>query len=297
MKKIYDYNPEDIYEKEVFGEETIEETLERLRRSSKYSIVCKTIMSGEMIECQIYQCFSKKDTPRRDKTKLSTEAQQNLNDKNAKKKIVRIIHTNFAFHKDLILDPSYDDKHLPTEEQAKKDISNYIRKIKRVRKKLGLPELKYIYVIGTTKSKGIIRYHFHMIINDMNRDLVESLWGKGRVTTRRLQPDDFGVEGRAIYMAKHSQKQKEIKKEINMDNHSKWSKRWYGSRNLKQPKEYRSITKLSKKKMEQMARKEIDWKETFERLYKGRYIYADCQRYISDQFGGVYLYCRMRRRD
>lgn len=293
MRKIYDYNPEDIYDKEVFGEETREETIERLRKSFKYSVVCKTIVSGEMLECQIYPSFSRKETPRRDKAKLSSEAQQNLNDKNAKRKIVRIIHRNFEFHNDLILDPSYEDKYLPTEAQAKKDISNYIRRIKRARKKLKLSELKYIYVIGTTKSKGKIRYHFHMIINNMDRDLVEGLWGKGRVTTRRLQPDDFGVEGRAIYMVKHTNK----KKEINMDNHSKWSKRWYASTNLKPPKEYRSVTKLSKRKMEQLARKEIDWKDTFEKLYGARYLYSDCQLYESDTFGGFYLYCRMRRRD
>jgi hypothetical protein len=289
MTKLYDsYLPEEIYNKEVLGEETIEEQIERLKRSLKYGIVCRTIISGEMLESEIYPCFSKKDIPRRDKEKPSREAQQNLNDKNAKKKIKRLIHTNFKFREDLIVDPSYEDHYLPTEAEAKKDMINFIRRLKRARKKLGLSPLKYIYVIGYEeegKKTKRIRIHHHMVINDMDRDLVESLWGKGRIQTRRLQPDDFGVEGRATYMINHMAKQ------------SKGAKRWFASRNLKQPRVYKSFTKLSKRKMEQLARKEIDWEETFEKLYKEKYKYSDCKMYESEITGGFYLYCRMRRRD
>jgi hypothetical protein len=285
MTKLYDnYLPEEIYAKEILGEETVEEQIERLKRLHWYGIVCRTIISGQMLECEIYPSFSRKDIPRRKKESISREAQKNLNDKNARKKIIRLIHANFEFHKDLAVTLSYKDNYLPTEEQAKKDIINFIRRLKRARKKLGLPDLKYIYVIGCEpegKKSKKVRIHHHLIINDMDRDLVESLWDKGRSQTKRLQPDDYGVEGLARYMASQN----------------KGSKRWYASRNLKQPRVYKSHTKLSKRKMEQLAKKEGDWKETFEKMYQGKYLLNDCTRYESDITGGIYLYARMRKRE
>lgn len=285
MSKHYEnYAPEEIYDQEVLGEETIEEKIEQLRRKGRRRIVCKTIISGEMLECEIYPSYSKKDVPRRPKENTSREAQKRINDKNSIKKMKRLIHTNFEFNKDLIVTPTYKDHYLPTEEEARRDMTNYIRRLKRVRKKQGLPELKYIYVIGCEqegKKSKKVRIHHHLIINDMDRDLVESLWGKGRIETKRLQPDEYGVEGLAKYMAYQSQ----------------GSKRWYASRNLKQPKVYKSYTKLSRRKMEQLARKQIDWEETFEKIYRGKYKYSDCSMYESDITGGFYLYCRMKRRD
>jgi hypothetical protein len=285
MSKLYDnYAPEEIYDQKVLGEETVEEKIERLRRSFKYGIVCRTTISGEMLESEIYPCYSKKDIPRKGKEKETREAQKKLNDKNAIKRITRLVHNNFKFNKDLALTLSYNDYYLPTEVQARKDVINYIRRVKRVRKKLGLTDLKYIYVIGCEqegKQSKKVRIHHHLIINDMDRDLLENLWNKGRCQTKRLQPDDYGVEGLARYMA----------------NQNKGSKRWYASRNLKEPKVYKSYTKLSRRKMEQLALIPADWEKTFEKLYKDKYKYSGCERYESSITGGVYLYCRMRKRD
>lgn len=283
MAKYYDYNPEEIYDSSILGDITPEDRIEQLR-GKKYCYVVKTTVSGPIIESEIYPVYSdRKNTPRREKQNLTNIAQKNLNDRNAKKKIIRLINTNFT-DKDLAVTLTYKDNYLPDEEQARKDIQNYIRRLKRYRKKHGLPDLKYIYVIGCVsteerKKSKKVRVHHHLIINDMDRDTVEGLWGKGRCSTKRLQPDDFGLEGIARYMA----------------NQNKGSKRWYASRNLKQPKVYKSYTKLTHRKAEQLATRQCDWQETFEKLYKGKYKYADCKMYVSDFTGGFYLYCRMRR--
>jgi hypothetical protein len=285
MTRIYDYDPEEIYESRVLGEQSLEEQIIELK-GKRYCYAVETIVSGQVVESKIYPVYyNRREVPRRDKEKISRAAQKNLNDKNAKRKITRLINTNFT-NKDLAVTLTYKDKYLPSEEQAKKDMQNYIRKLKRYRKKLGLPDLKYIYVIGCVteeereKTKKV-RIHHHLVINDMDRDVVESLWGKGRAEAKRLQPDDCGFEGIARYMA----------------GQSNGSKRWYASRNLKQPKVFKSYTKLTKRKAEKLAIKETDWEETFEKMYKGKYKYTDCQRYTSDITGGVYLYCRMRRRE
>lgn len=285
MSKYADYNYLDIYDNKVLGEQTLEDKIEELRTSKKrYKYMVKTIISGSVLESEIYPVYEKRiDIPRKDKEKATKESQKNLNDKNAKKHFVRIVNTNFT-QNDLLITLTYQDKYLPTQKQAKKDITNYIRRLKRYRKKHNLPELKYVYVIEWVdetdqhKSKKV-RVHHHIIINKMDRNAAEDLWGKGRVEARRLQPDEYGLEGIARYMLKQP----------------KGEKRWSGSRNLKQPKVYKSVTKLTKRKAEKLATNP-EIAEIFESMYQGKYKYNDCSKYYSDIVGGFYLYCRMRKR-
>jgi hypothetical protein len=281
----YDYL--EIYNESVLGSQTLEEKIEEIRLSKKaYKYIVKTIQSGDMLESEIYPVYEKrKDIPVREKVeKITNEWQEKLNEKNAKKKYVRLVNANFTKN-DLLVTLTYKDKYLPTQKQAKKDVVNYLNRIKRYRKKLGLEELKYLYVLEYVdepdqhKSKKI-RVHHHIIMNQMDRDMAEDIWGKGRAEAKRLKPDEFGLEGIARYMVKDPK-----------------GKRWYGSRNLKQPTVTRSKTKLTKRKAEKIARNENQHKELFETLYSEKYIFNDCNTFLSDITGGFYLYCRMRRRD
>lgn len=285
MSKYADYSYLEIYNETVLGARTVEERIEEIRASGKnYRYMVKTIISGSMIESNIYPVYERrKDRPRREKNKMSKEAQVKLNDKNSKLKFIRLVNANFS-KDDLMITLTYEDRYLPTEKQAKKDITNYIRRIKAYRKKNGLPELKYIYVIGyedPEKQHGNkkVRVHHHIIINQMDREAAENLWGRGRVEAKRLQPDEYGLEGIARYMA------------------AQRGKRWYPSQNLIKPKEYKSTTKISRRKAERIALNENDHKELFEKLYSDKYKFLDCKTYISDITGGTYLYCRMRKRD
>ena len=287
LRRYNDYSYEEIYNESVLGSQSIEEKIEELRSSKvKYKYVVKTIKSGDMIESEIYPVYERKnDTPRVDKEKDSKDSQKNLNDRNARKKIVRLVNANFGKNS-LALTLTYQDKYLPTESQAKKDVKNYIRRLKTYLKKNNLPELKYIYVIEFVdeeeqhKSKKI-RVHHHVIINSMDRDIAEDLWAKGRAEAKRLEPDDFGLEGIARYMLKLQ----------------KGSKRWYASRNLKKPEVYRAVTKLTRRKAENMARNQNELQSLFESLYSNKYQFNDCKTFLSDITGGFYLYCRMRKKE
>ena len=107
-----------------------------------------------------------KDRPRLDKENVSKESQANLNEKNAKKQFIRLMNTNFGKN-DLVITLTYEDKYLPVQKQAKKDVTNYIRRLKRYREKIGLPPLKYLYVIEWVdeadqhKSKKVRVHHHH----------------------------------------------------------------------------------------------------------------------------------------
>ena len=286
-KKHKDYEYEEIYDKEVLGEETVEDSIERIRGSGKpYRYVVKTIQAGDYLESEVYPVYERRrDTPRGKREKHSRLVQKNLNDKNAKKRIVRLVNANFT-KEDLMVTLTYRDKYLPTEEQARKDIQNYIRRIKLYRKKAGLPPLKYVYVIEfvpeeeKAKSKKI-RIHHHIIMNFMDRNIAEEKWLVGRADAKRLQTDDFGLEGMARYLIKDP----------------KGSKRWCQSKNLTKEKVNRSVSKLTKRKTENMVRNQNDIEQIFESMYKGKYKFNDCQIFYSDIVGGFYLYTRMRKNE
>ena len=123
----------------------------------------KNIISGAMYEAEFYPIFPNgrriPTSGRKAKSRPSSKEQANLNDKNARKKIVRLVNANFG-KGDIVVHGTYRDDEMPScEAECRKHIQNYIRRIKRYRKKEGLPEMKYIYVIEAKVSKktGLVR--------------------------------------------------------------------------------------------------------------------------------------------
>ncbi|MEK4425142.1 rolling circle replication-associated protein [Solibacillus sp. FSL K6-1523] len=285
--KLPKYNVENYEDYFVIDEsnftDSVEERIEKLRdkQVSKYRV--KTIRSGPMLECEIYPIqICSPGGKRSQKKKVIRQAQSNLNDKNAKKQLIRLVNTNFT-KRDIWITLTYKDGRLPADlEQAKKDMQNYIRRLKRHIKKYDLPELKYVYVTEyqDADNKKEKRVHHHMICNFADRDIAEELWnGGGRTQTRRLQPDDFGLEGLARYIAKE-------KSESTI-------KRYTPSRNLQQPKITIADSKVTRRRAEKIATEENMAQEIFEKLYAG-YSFKDMEVKYSNYVAGAYIYVRMK---
>lgn len=236
----------------------------------------KKIYSRKILEVEIYPIsIQERKEKRKKKEKASLPKQKNLNDKNAKKHLIRLINTNFT-DDDLAVHLTYTDGELPVdEEEAKKDVINYIRRIKHYRKKNGLPPLKYIAVIENGKKRK--RIHHHILISGMDRDVVEKLWAKGRANADRLKEDEYGYEGLARYITKDP----------------KGNKRWVQSKNLKQPVIKVNDFKYSKRKVIELGKSPED-RETFQKLYP-EYFLNECKVSINEINGGTYLYIKMRK--
>lgn len=241
----------------------------------------KKIYSGKMLEVEIYPItLQQRKQKRKKKEKESALKQKNLNDKNAKKHLIRLLNTNFT-DDDLVVHLTYTDKELPkSENEARRDVANYIRRIKRYRKKNELAPLKYIAIIEykeqTEKSKGI-RMHHHIVISGMDRDAVEQLWTKGRANADRLKGDEFGYEALGRYITKDP----------------KGDKRWTQSKNLKQPIVKINDFKFSKRKAIEMSKYPED-RAIYENLYTG-YILSDCKTAVNKITAETYLYIKMRK--
>lgn len=237
---------------------------------NKYRV--KTIKSGPILECEIYPIYNRTYI-RGVKVEKTKAAQRKLNIKNRRKKIIRLINTNFT-KKDFWVTLTYDQKHNPkTEQEAQRNIRNYLRKI-RYRDR----NAKYIYVTeGKVKNK---RFHHHVIISTkIDRDEIENLWqGGARKEAHRLQPDEFNLTGLGMYMTKSIEKK------------SQWGK----SSNLKKPKESIADTKITKRQVRKIAQNENEALNILERLNRG-YKSLGVEWYTSEIISGTYIRAVMRK--
>ncbi len=244
----------------------------------------KQIKSGPLLECDFFPIT---ETGRKIPSKgaAQTKAQSEYNSRQAVKKLIRLVNANFD-NTDILMHPTYNPANAPqTEEEARRDIVNYLRRMKNYRKseikklkryirehpedkalsdklkKLEAP-FKYIYAIEKQTYKtgiyaGRVNWHFHMFMTGSgagDRDKAEELWPHGiRTNADRFRPEMWGPEAAARYISKDPQ----------------GSKRYACSRNLDKPKTKTKDGRVSARQLERWAKERIDDREFWERRYKG----------------------------
>ena len=239
----------------------------------------KKYTCGEYLDVFIYPVFEtgKHRGGKREKRKPSTEAQKKLNQRHREEKLVRLLRANFT-PEDLEIHLTYRGKQPESDEEAARNQRNYIRRIQRLRKKMGLPPLKYIAVTERGKRGG--RYHHHITVNGgIDRDTLESMWEYGYANSRRLQFTEDGLAGLGNYIVKSPA----------------GKKAWTASKNLVDPEPVTRDGRVSGKKAREMA-ENIQDSTQFEKLYPG-YLCAKAEAWHNDVNGGCYLFVRLYRAD
>lgn len=263
----------------LFTEPTTEETLELMRDPEIVGYRTKTITAGEYREVEIFPLYRAPKKRREAKMSVTREAQRRQNARNSAKRVTRLVHENFT-PRDLFMTFTYAGESAPSMDEARRDIQNYIDRVKRWRKKRGLPPIKYLYVIQFEDEGREVRVHHHIIMSEMDRDAAEALWGKGRAKSDRLKPDEKGLAALAAYITRSK----------------RGNKRWCESRNLREPKVHVADHKVSRRMMERMvADCRIAAREIFEGGNPG-YQFTDCEAKVSELFPGAHIYAQMRKR-
>ena len=273
--KEYDY--ESLYDTPINQLE--EKEIENLLRTNSidHHYVAKTISAGNMFEVELYPIFNKKDFQEFKVKRKSRKAQKNLNDRNSRKQFIRLINSNFT-KDDYIMHLTYSNENLPPSiEDAEKEVYKLIRKINYRRKKKKLQNAKYIYVTEYDLQKKI-RVHHHLIIDGgIDRKVMKDLWTNGiRTKVEELEPDEYELSGLANYLSKDP----------------KGKKRWKSSKGLKKPKERKSYTSFSKKKIADDTNVSVYMNSN----YKSK-TYLDHEIRYNKVNHMYYIYVRMRKKD
>ena len=263
-----------------------------------------TTMAGDTLVAEIFPVWGRKKrrSARAAKKNLTPERIQKYNTERAKFRLQLLMDTNFT-SEDQSLTLTYTEQ--PSEQEVRKDVKNFIGRIRRERNRRGLPELKYIYAIESERDGRAKQLHCHIVMSGgIERKEVEKIWRKGSeargfANCDELQPDKEGLRRLAFYVY-----------EQNRGKEQKNRRHYSCSKNLTEPKVRRSMSKVSNAKVKRMARDFNGVAPTImEKVYPGfefvrglRYqedesgtMSESCVRF-SDYTDGVYIRVMMRRK-
>lgn len=253
----------------------------------------RTTKAGTRLEAEVYPIFgrSMERTARAARERMTPERQQQLNTRRSKRRLILLMENNFKADEDVHVTLTYAGA-APELARVKKDVRNFLNRIRRLREKRRLPELKYIYAIGHDRDQ---RIHVHVVMSGgIPRDEIEQNWktgrgsGRGVANTYRLQEYGHGLQGMANYLYKQNEKARDNGERAGL--HA-----WCGSRNLKKPKERISDTKMPNRKVKLLAGHfDAVAAEVMEKVYPG-YRLETCRVLFSDVVDGAYIRCVMRR--
>lgn len=265
----------------------------------------KTIKAGPMI---YVECFPVWDTRRamaarsEAKREKHKRAQDRLNERNARRKLERLVNANFAAG-DLIVTCEYGHGREPEDEkQAQRDIAAYLRRIAYMRKKRGLPVMRYIYVTEKTSSKKYgVRYHHHVIMSGgITQADAQEAWRKkhaGICNAKIAQPTEKHLSGFARYMTLNKTG-RTLEADGKNPQQRAMRRRWNPSKNLVDPLETVADKKISVRKAGRIAEAISDFaqaKETFAKLYPD-YELLEVSAKRSQWAAGVYIYAELARK-
>ena len=238
---------------------------------------------GDYLEVDVFPVFRKQEG-RGPRAKPTSEVMARLNEHNAEQKLIRILNANFT-KDDVEIHLTYSDDNLPeTPDEVKRDAQSFLRRVKRLRRRLGLDELKYV-VVPSGGFEGP-RFHLHITMNGgIDRSLLEELWGYGYANSKKLQFNENGVEGLARYVARQFSAHK---------GELPFGKRWTASRNLVIPPPRDRDGRLSQKKVKELATLDVERCIPFEALYPG-YRLSEVRPFYNEVNGGYYLCIKMYR--
>lgn len=267
---------------EVFNNgytDTNEEILALLNDKRIIKYRCKTIKSGNVLECEVYPIWNTRASlGRAKKIKESREVQKRLNQKNAVKQAIRLVNTNFT-DDDIWATFTYENMPVSVE-AAQKEMAKYLRRVRYYCQKHDLPPLKYIYT--TERGKKSKRIHHHIVMNFRDRDLAEKFWTHGsRPQTRRLSADEDGYEGLTRYITKHPES----------------AKCYVASKNLQKPQITIADCKFTRRKVNKLANGKVDAQAVFAAMYGKQYQLAHFVAKTSDFVTGAYIYARLAKQN
>ena len=185
-------------------------------------VVC---VAGKTVEIEKYYSYKWdcKGEKRRERVTPTPEYQKKINLRQAIKKLRRLMNANFT-DEDILVTLDFRLGERPeNSEQIQKIMTLFLQRLRTQFKKQG-SVLKYIYVKELGKRGAA---HIHMLMSYCETAILKKCWTWGGINIKPLHTD--GQYGKiAEYFIKYADKTVKTEgKQI--------GKRWYPSRNLKQP--------------------------------------------------------------
>lgn len=183
-------------------------------------VIRETWIAGAVISVMIKSSIAGSTRRRQPHHTPTNAAVMRNNDRIAVRKLAALINANF-YPGDYHVTLTYAGD-APDPERAKKDLMNFLRRMKREFAKLG----KEFYWIVVTEYKNK-RIHHHIVMSYIDFHTIEKQWTKGHIFTSTLDRSRNYTK-LAEYFVKETQK-------TFREAENATKRRWSASRNIKRP--------------------------------------------------------------
>ena len=276
----------------------------------------KTVQAGEYLYVSCYPLVGY-NTDRAQRSRLLNELPEDrikkamvrarynkYNNKRRMQEYEQLVHANIE-KGDLHISCTYEFQDIDrpdlfeyrTREQARREIRNYINRIKYLLRKNGcdLSQFRWICTTVTKEADPEAfnplpeRHHHHMLVHGIPEELrndVEKLWGYGYCNADRLQDSDTGFAAMAGY----------ISRQESSANGENCGKRSYStSKNIIKPIVRTSDSRISRRRASLIAADvQVAGREIFEKLFEGYRLVEEVRTDVSNFVAGAYIYAKLR---
>lgn len=186
-----------------------------------------------------------------------------------------------------------------TREDAKRDVRNYIRRVRRLLKRHGCDLGGFWWLCVTATKKRMTeavrpwpeRHHHHILMHgvpDALRSAVEEIWQHGYCNADRMRDSQEGLSAIAGYIARQ---------EGRANGETKGEKSYSTSRNIPRPEVKTSDRAISRRRAARIAADvRADGREILEAIYPEYRMVEDAKVDVSDFTAGAYIYAKLRKR-
>lgn len=186
-------------------------------------------------------------------------------------------------------------------DDAKRDIRNYLERVKRLLKKHGCDLDGFRWIVCTVTKESVKEaanprpdsHHHHLLISGIPEHLrtdVEKLWRLGYCNADRLQDSkSTGIAAMAGYIARQ---------EGSANGERPGEKSYSCSRNIIRPEEKASDVKISRRRVSRIAADvQANAREVFEQVWPGYRLTEEPKVLTSEFVAGAYIYARLRAKE
>ena len=207
------------------------------------------------------------------------------------------LHLSMTYEYDNSMTMDYGRQRYRTREEARRDVRNWLGRVKRLLKRHGcdMKEFRWILVTVTKESSAegwetrSPKHHHHMLIHGIPLELrseVERMWGLGYCNADRIQRGDKSLGALSGYVARQEGS-------ANGD-HARGERSYTTSRNIIKPEVKTSDARISRRRVAQIAADvRANAGEIFGRIYPEYRLAEEPKIMISDFTAGAYIWAKL----
>lgn len=211
------------------------------------------------------------------------------------------LHVALTYEYDNTLTMDYGRLEYRSREEARRDVRNWLERVKRLLKKQGcdLRQLRWILVTVTRKSTGddlevrSPKHHHHILLHGVPEQLrneIERLWRFGFANADRVQRGDKSLGALSNYVARQEGSAN--------GEHGRGERSFSASRNIIRPEVRTSDVRISRRRVAQIAADvRANAPEVFGKIYPEYRLVEDPKIMISDFVAGAYIWAKLIRKD